>query len=283
MTFEEKLATLPPKLQPLFKAPWKLDVNASSAMTSKAVEGKSGIKGDIKFDKDVGKAAQFLAKTLTFGFEKGTLTRVYGEKYGEGILSTEETGWVTVDDAAKTLTLKDAKDKETAYTIEELVDGEKLVLLPKAGGAYQVLIPKGKTPMAASPSDPKGVGATTPAAPRPEPAAKYKKTSYNVGDRVAGKWAGSSYYMATIKAKTGDSYQVAWEDGTTGTVAVNDMVPVVKSKDIKVGDRVAGCWHSCRGSLYIGTVDKKIPTGATVKWSDGSTPTDVKEGDLTLF
>jgi hypothetical protein len=89
--------------------------------------------------------------------------------------------------------------------------------------------------------------------------------------------------MATIKGKTGDSYQVAWEDGTTGTVAVSDMVPVVKAKDIKVGDRVAGCWHSCKGSVYYGTVTAKTPTGATVKWSDGSTPTEVKDGDLTLF
>ena len=61
------------------------------------------------------------------------------------------------------------------------------------------------------------------------------------------------------------------------------MVPVVKSKDIKVGDRVAGCWHSCKGSLYYGTVATKTPTGATVKWSDGSSPTEVKDGDLTLF
>lgn len=285
MTHEEKVATLPPKLQPLFKAPWKLDVNASSAMTSKAMEGKSGIKSDIKFDKDVGKAAQFLAKTLTFAFEKGTLTRVYGEQYGEGLLSTKETGWLTVDDAAKTLTLKDAKGKETSYAIEDLQDGDKLVLLPKDGGAYQVFIPKGKTPMAAPPSEPTG-GATataTAAAPRPEPDAKYKKTSYKVGDRVVGKWASSSYYMATIKGRTGDSYQVAWDDGTSGKVAVTDLLPIVKAKDIKVGDRVAACWHSCKSSLYIGTVEKKTPTGASVKWSDGSSPSDVKEGDLTLF
>lgn len=283
MTFEEKVATLPPKLQPLFRAPWKLDVNASSAMTSKAAEGKTGIKADIKFDKDVGKAAQFLAKTLTFGFEKGTLTRVYGEKFGEGILSTESTGWVTVDDNAKSLTLKDAKDIETGYSIEELQDGEKLVLKPKAGGAFQVFIPKGKTPMAAPPPDPNSAPAAKASTPRPEPSAKYKKTSYKVGDRVAAKWASSSFYLATIKGQTGDTYEILYEDGTSGKVAVGDMVPVVKAKDIKVGDRVMGCWHTCRGSLYLGTVDKKTPAGATVKWSDGGSPTDVKDGELTLF
>ena len=166
MTFEEKVATLPPKLQPLFKGPWKVDVNASSARTSKAAEGKSGIKGDIKFDKDVGKAAQFLAKTLTFGFEKGTLTRVYGEKYGEGILSTEETGFLTVDDGAHEPHAEERQGhRRPRYTIEELVADEKLVLVPKAGGAYQVLIPKGNTPMAAPPSDPKAAPRTTAAPP----------------------------------------------------------------------------------------------------------------------
>jgi len=287
MTHEEKVATLPPKLQPLFKGSWKLDVNASSAMSSKALEGKSGIKADIKFDKDVGKAAQFMAKTLTFGFEKGTMTRVYSEKYGEGLLSTESTGWLTVDDGLKTLTLKDAKDKETTYTIEAFEEDEKLVLLPKGGGSYQVLIPKGKTPTAASPAaksddPPTTPTATTPTA-RPEPNAKYKKASYKVGDRVVAKWASSSYYVATVKSKSGDSYGVAWEDGTSGNASVNDMVPVVKTKDVKVGDRVAACWHSCRSSLYIGTVEKKTATGVSVKWNDGSSPSDVKEGDFTLF
>jgi hypothetical protein len=52
---------------------------------------------------------------------------------------------------------------------------------------------------------------------------------------------------------------------------------------VKVGDRVAACWHSCRSPLYIGTVEKKNPATTTVKWSDGSSPTEVKEGELTLF
>ena len=285
MTHEEKVATLPPKLQPLFKGSWKLDVNASSAMSSKAVEGKSGIKADIKFDKDVGKAAQFLAKTLTFGFEKTTMTRVYAEKYGEGLLSTESTGWLTIDDGMKNITLKDANDKETSYTVEEFEADEKLVLLPKDGGSYQVLIPKGKTPMAASPQA-KAAG-TTEAPSKPakvvEPNAKYKKSAYKVGDRVVARWASSSFYMATVKTKTGDDYGLAWEDGTSGKAAVNDMVPVVKAKDIKVGDHVAACWHSCKSSLYQGVVEKKTPAGATVKWDDGSSASDVKDGDLTLF
>ena len=281
MTFEEKLATLPPPLQPLFRAPWKVDVNASALATSKAAEAKTGIKGDVQFGGDVGKAAQFMAKTLTFGFEKGTLTRVYGEKFGEGILSTETTGWVTVDDAAKNLTLKDANDKETSYTIAELKDGEKLVLIPKSGGAYQVLIPKGATPMAGPTGN--SNTAATPATPRPEPDAKYKKTSYAVGDRVVAKWGSGSYYLSTIKGKSGAVYDVTYEDSTTGKVAVGDMVPVVKAKDVKVGDRVAGCWRSCRTSLYVGTVDKKTPTGATIKWSDGSSPSDVKDGEFALF
>ncbi len=281
MTFEEKPATLPPPLQPLFRAPWKVDVNASALATSKAAQAKAGIKADVQFGGDVGKAAQCLAKTLTFGFEKGTLNRVYGEKFGEGILSTESTGRVTVDDAAKNVTLKDANDKETSYTIEELKDGEKLVLVPKGGGSHQVLIPKGATPMA-GPTSTSNTTAT-PATPRPEPNAKYKKTSYAAGDRVVAKWGSGSYYLATIKGKNGDAYDVTYEDSTSGKVAVGDMVPVVKAKDVKVGDRIAGCWHTCRGSLSVGTVDKKTPTGVTIKWSDGSSPLDVKDGEFTLF
>ena len=285
MTHEEKAALLPKKLQPLFKGPWKLDVNASSAMNAKAILAKTGIKADVTFDKDVGKAAQFMAKTLTFTFEKKSLNRAYSEKFGEGLLSTEETGWVTVDDDAKNLTLKDGNDKETAYSIEELEADEKLVLKPKSGGSFEVFIPKGKTPMASAPTPKTADTADSPTTPTAAvaPDAKYKKTSYKAGDRVVGKWISTSYYMATIKAKSGDSYQVTWEDGTSGTVKVDDMVPVVKLKDVKVGDRVAACWHSCRSALYIGTVEKKTATTATVKWNDGSSPSPVNDGSLALF
>jgi len=285
MTHEEKTATLPAKIQPLFKS-WKLDVNASSAMNSKAIEAKTGIKSDVKFDKDVGKAAQFLAKTLFFSFEKGTMTRVYSEKFGEGFLSTEETGWLTVDDAAKNITLKDAKGKETSYSIEEL-SADKLVLAPKGGGSFEVFIPKGQTPSAPAVSDTKAAGSAAAepakAAKVVEPNPKYKKTAYKVGDKVVGKWMGSSWYMATIKAPAGDKYTVTWGDGTSGSVAAADMVPLVAGKDLKVGDHVAACWHSCKSAVYMGSVVKKTGTVFSVKWEDGSSPSDVKEGDLTLF
>jgi hypothetical protein len=140
MTHEEKTATLPAKLQPLFKS-WKLDVNASSAMNAKAIEAKTGIKADIRFDKDVGKAVQFAARSLWFTFEKGKMTKVYQEKFGEGLLSTSSSGWVTVDDNATSLTLKDAQNKESVYEIKELA-ADKLVLAPKGGGSFEVYAAK---------------------------------------------------------------------------------------------------------------------------------------------
>ncbi len=284
-THEQKVATVPEKIQPLFKT-WKLDVNASSEMNAKTLEKATGIRADVKFDKDVGKAAQFAARTLFFTFEKGKLTRAYEERYGEGLLSTSSSGWFTADDDAKSLTLKDAAQKETAYTIEELAT-DKLVLAPRGGGSFEVYRTPGSQFTPASTVT--AVAAADRSATAPvevQPNEKNKKDAYKAGEKVAGRWSRSVWWMATVKGKNGDRYDVAWADGTTGRVAASDMVPVVPARSLKVGDRVAGCWRSCRSSLYMGAIEKinpKRPAAPfTIKWDDG-TSSDVKEGEVTRF
>jgi hypothetical protein len=133
---QEKIATLPAKIQPLFTS-WKLDTNASSKMNTDAVKDSTGIKADIKLSGDVGKLADFAAKTLFITFDKDTMKTAYQETYGEGLLSSSSAGWLTIDNDATTMTLTDAKGKETIYTIKE-VAADKLVLQLKSSGVYEV-------------------------------------------------------------------------------------------------------------------------------------------------
>ena len=86
----------------------------------------------VSESRDLGKAAQFAARTFTFTFDDKTLRTAYKEMYGEGMLSTSDVGWLTVDESAKTLTLKDSKGKERSYEIREL-SADKLVIVPSGG------------------------------------------------------------------------------------------------------------------------------------------------------
>ncbi|MBI4952900.1 MAG: hypothetical protein HY908_12775 [Myxococcales bacterium] len=143
MSHEEKVATLSEQGKRLARG-WKLDVNASAAANSQAVEKASGIKSDVKLGGDVGKLAQFAAKSYFFGFEKTSLKTVYEESYGEGLLSTATTGWWELDADGARLTLRGAgsdKGKDRVYTIRQL-DADKLVLAANDTGVIEVFGPK---------------------------------------------------------------------------------------------------------------------------------------------
>ena len=115
------------------------------------------------------------------------------------------------------------------------------------------------------------------------PNAKYAKATYKTGEHVVAKWGSSSFWYGTVKGKHGDKYAVKYGDGTSGEVAASDMVPMSKVSDVHVGERVMACWHSCKSPLYLGTVQAKTGNAVTVKWQDGSAPSDVKAGEIALF
>jgi hypothetical protein len=129
--------------------------------------------------------------------------------------------------------------------------------------------------------------ATTPPAlpprgvPAPEANPKFRKASYAIGDTVAAKWNGTSWWIATVKAKNGDRYEVLYGDDTTGTVTAAEMLPIAAAPRLEAGDHVLACWKGPQ--MYTGVVTKKLDDGFEVKWDDGDSPLRVPAGKLTPF
>ena len=95
-----------------------------------------------------------------------------------------------------------------------------------------------------------------------------------VGTSVAAKWGASSFYIATIAGVDADGkYLVNYGDGDKGAVAGLDIVRVDANRDIPVGARVLACWVSA--AMYPGTITARTGNRFTVKWDDGSTPSEV--------
>ena len=100
------------------------------------------------------------------------------------------------------------------------------------------------------------------------------------GMRVAAKYQ-SFYYAGTLGDSVGKDYLVKWDDGTKGDVACADILPI-SSGQIKVGSRVMAVW-SKNGRMYDGTVTARKDGSFTVKWDDGSAPSDVAEDNIVLL
>jgi hypothetical protein len=107
-----------------------------------------------------------------------------------------------------------------------------------------------------------------------EAAANAPAGAFAAGTSVAAKWAGDSYYIATVTGFTdGGKYRVAYGDGDEGDVAATDMFRVDADRGIAVGARVLACWSGAR--MYPGTVTGRTQNNYTVKWDDGSAPSEV--------
>jgi hypothetical protein len=99
-------------------------------------------------------------------------------------------------------------------------------------------------------------------------------TGPKVGDTVAAKWTDGNYWLATVEKVEPAGVTVKYtDDNTTNTVSVTEIRPIAV-KSWSVGDKVLAVWSS--GRFYPGTVEKAAGSTYTIKWDDGSTPSEVE-------
>lgn len=96
--------------------------------------------------------------------------------------------------------------------------------------------------------------------------------AFKVGDRVAAPFGGA-LYLGSVTAINGDKASVIYDDDQqTREVSLSDLTLVVP-KTWNVGDKVMAVWSSAK--FYPGTITAANGDTYTVKWDDGSAPTDV--------
>lgn len=102
-----------------------------------------------------------------------------------------------------------------------------------------------------------------------------------VGTGVAAKWGQVSFYIATIEGTDASGkYLVKYGDGDHGPVAPEDVIPVSAAEPIAVGAQVLACWAGAR--MYSGTVTARNGDRYTVKWDDGSAPSEVARDRMAM-
>jgi len=107
---------------------------------------------------------------------------------------------------------------------------------------------------------------------------KVTKKAFDVGSTVAAKWSDGNYYLAVISSISGESYNVNYADGTTGSVTTADILAIPSTTNFSVGDKVIAVWSSAR--FYPGTIEQLTKGGAMVKWDDGSAASEVAFGQI---
>jgi hypothetical protein len=103
-------------------------------------------------------------------------------------------------------------------------------------------------------------------------------TSFAVGENVAAVWTDGNLYLATVTAVEGDQVTVTYtDDGSSATVAASECRPIPDAT-FGVGDRVLAVWAA--GRFYPGEVTAVDGNMSTVKWDDGSEPSQVEAGKI---
>jgi hypothetical protein len=115
--------------------------------------------------------------------------------------------------------------------------------------------------------------ATPAPAPAPSTGAPAVSSDVKAGDTVAAPWGGGTY-LGTVESVSGDIAKVLYaDDKVVRDVTVGEL-RVVTPRTWKTGDKVLAVWTT--GKFYTGTVTADKGGGVyTVKWDDGSTPSDV--------
>ena len=114
----------------------------------------------------------------------------------------------------------------------------------------------------------------TPKTPADKPITAEKPVGgVSAGDNVAAVWTDGSFYLATVQAVDGDQITVKYaDDSSTKTVNSADVKRIVP-QTWAVGDKVLAVWAS--GRFYQGSVAGGSGTTYTIKWDDGSAPSEV--------
>lgn len=112
---------------------------------------------------------------------------------------------------------------------------------------------------------------------KPEFAPRVKRTA-RAGDVVAARWR-TGWYLATVEGQEGKLVRVRHQDGSTARVTKRELIVVARPGELTEGDRVLACWND-GAQMYPGKVEKKGEKTATVRWEDGSEPSEVAFGKL---
>jgi hypothetical protein len=94
-----------------------------------------------------------------------------------------------------------------------------------------------------------------------------------IGQVVAAQWH-HDWYRARIAYNVNGTYAVLYDDQTTGKLALDDLIPVARANEIRAGDRVLACWNG-QPKMYPGKVESVKDQTATVRWEDGTAPSQV--------
>lgn len=90
---------------------------------------------------------------------------------------------------------------------------------------------------------------------------------------VAAKWTDGNLYLAKVTAVADGKVTVTYQDdNSVGTVTIAET-KAITVKQWTVGDKVLAVWSA--GRFYPGTVEAATPPTYTIKWDDGSTPSEV--------
>ncbi len=118
-----------------------------------------------------------------------------------------------------------------------------------------------------------------PPATAPAPAVVPAPAAIAVGASVAAPWTNSSLYLANVIAVNGSVAKVKYvDDSSEADLDLAKLIPVV-NKSWAVNDKVLAVWAG--GRFYAGTITAVKPNNTyTVKWDDGSTPSDVDAGKI---
>ena len=98
-------------------------------------------------------------------------------------------------------------------------------------------------------------------------------SSYQVGQTVAAKWTDGNFWLAKVTAAEDAQVSVQFlDDNSKLTIAASD-VRAIKPTTWAVGSSVYAVWSS--GRFYPGKITAASGGTYTVKWDDGSAPTQV--------
>lgn len=107
--------------------------------------------------------------------------------------------------------------------------------------------------------------------------------SFKAGDKVLANWKnGSKWWEAVVTEVDGPAISVIYDSDKTkdtlGPAAV--VMRPSKAATVKAGDKVVAKWYG--GSFYGGTITAVASGKATVKWGDGSAPSEVALTDMVV-
>lgn len=97
--------------------------------------------------------------------------------------------------------------------------------------------------------------------------------AFDVGQVVAAQWH-RQWWRARVTAREEGLYAVRYDDQTNGRLATDELIPIASAEQLQPGQRVLACWAG-KPRMYPGKIVSLSNGKATVRWEDGSKPSEV--------